>query len=315
MEEKLAQLAELIKSVNNTSDQVVELSDQDIKMIQKLLLSVFDDILDICNTHHIRYQMGGGSALGAVRHHGFIPWDDDIDINMYRSDVNKFLIEFKKKYGNKYWLHIPGETENYDFLMIKIISKQVYVKELLDSAYDGECGFAIDIFIIENEPDNKLIRKLFQARCMLGRYILSCLRFKNSKNELLKMAKGNNEFLKIIRKRIRLGRLLSFKTVSSWEKKIEKWCSSCKDENSKYVGIASGRKQINKETYLREDLKTQEAEFEGRKVKIAKNYSKYLENLYGRNFMQVPPIEKREKHVVMKFDRNALEKSVQLLGK
>lgn len=304
----MAQLAEIIKSVNNTSDQVVELSDQDIKKVQKLLLTVFDDILDICDTYNIRYQMGGGSALGTIRHHGFIPWDDDIDLNMYRSDVEKFLIEFKNKYGDKYWVHVPGETEDYDFLMIKIISKQVYVKELLDSAYNGERGFAIDIFIIENEPDNKLARKLYQYKCMLGRYIMSCIRFRNSEDELLKMAKGNKEFLKIIHKRIKIGRLLSFRSTTSWVKQIEKWCTSCKNENSKYVGIASGRKQINKETYLREDFKLLDAEFEGRKVKIAQNYSRYLENLYGKDFMQIPPVEKREKHVVMAFDQKAMNR-------
>lgn len=297
----------MIKAVNNTSDQAIELSDESLKKIQRVLLSILDDVLDVCSMSNIKCQMSGGSALGAIRHHGFIPWDDDIDLNMYREDIDKFLYEFQKKYGDKYWLHIPGKTENYDFLTIKIVSKKVWARELLDSSYNGECGFAIDIFVIENQPNNKLLRKLFQFRCMFGRYILSCLRFKNSEQDLLKMSKDDNELLKVIRRRSFMGKIFSKNSVKTWVQQVEKWCSVCKNNHSKYVGIVSGRKQINKETYLRSDFDPIEAEFEGRKVYVARNYKGYMEKLFGTNYMQIPPLEKREKHVLMELDKEALD--------
>ena len=88
--------------------KVVVLCDDDVKLIQKYLLIMFDDIVGVLDELGIEWQLSGGSALGAIRHKGFIPWDDDIDINIKRLDVCKFASRFEEKYGDLYWVKVPG---------------------------------------------------------------------------------------------------------------------------------------------------------------------------------------------------------------
>lgn len=83
-------------------------SDEELKMIQKIELEILKEVIRVCSILKLNYFIIGGTALGAVRHNGFIPWDDDIDIGMLRSDYNKF-IEFSEKYlNNRYYLQTPS---------------------------------------------------------------------------------------------------------------------------------------------------------------------------------------------------------------
>ena len=85
----MANLANVLKAANMNRGNAVVISDEDLLLIQKRLLAVLDDIIDVCEEQKICYQMSGGSALGTIRHQGFIPWDDDIDINMQRKEIGR----------------------------------------------------------------------------------------------------------------------------------------------------------------------------------------------------------------------------------
>ena len=135
----------------------VVLTDEQLLDLQKTLNGILRDIVSVCAKHHLQYFLGGGSALGAIRHHGFIPWDDDIDINMPREDHDRFVQVFRQEFGTKYWVHTPEETAGYGLLLSRVLLKGTSVRTREDF-HNPECGAFIDIFVIENTE-----RKLFSG--------------------------------------------------------------------------------------------------------------------------------------------------------
>lgn len=290
-------------------NKVILLDDKDVKAIQKALLVMFDDIISVCEEYKIDYQLSGGSVLGAVRHGGYIPWDDDIDINMERAQIDSFLIRFEEKFGQKYWVKVPGSTKGYDQNKIRIESRQIRARGLLE-INEPSCGLWIDIFIIENTFDNKLLRLMHGIGVMGFRYILSCVKFTRNEQELNDIVKKDSDLYKYIKSRCRLGKLFSIIPLSFWTKLSAKWARLCKNENTRFVVITGGRHQFFREMYVRADFcRTQEINFENRHVKITADYKKYLEILYGADYMSPPSANQREKHILLELDRVALNRA------
>lgn len=290
-------------------NKVILLDDKDVKAIQKALLVMFDDIISVCEECKIDYQLSGGSVLGAVRHSGYIPWDDDIDINMERSQIDNFLIRFEEKFGQKYWVKVPGGTKGYDQNKIRIESRQIRARGLLE-INEPSCGLWIDIFIIENTFDNKLLRFMHGIGVMGFRYILSCVKFTRNEQELNDIVKKDSDLYKYIKGRCRLGKLFSIIPLSFWTRLSAKWARLCKNENTRFVVITGGRHQFFREMYVRANFcRTQEINFENRRVKITADYKKYLEILYGADYMSPPPADQREKHILLELDRAALNRA------
>lgn len=287
--------------------KVIILNDEDIKVIQKRLLCVLDDIVDVCDENRINYQLSGGTCLGAIRHQGFIPWDDDIDINIYRNDVRRFVEAFKSKYGDKYWVHSLGETKHYDSLIIRILTKDIRARYVLDEDCE-ECGLNTDIFIVENTFDNFLLRKIHGLGYMFFRYVLSCIRYHRGGKELLSVAKEGDEIRKFIHQRATLGLIFSIIPLRAWAFMANRWAAICKNTNTKYVTIPAGTKQFFGEMYPRDPFQiSEEKVFEGRNLKLTSDYNGYLSKLYG-NYMSVPKESEREKHVMLELDREALNR-------
>ena len=290
-------LASVIKQSCMKSGNGIVIEDEVLKLIQQKLLTVMDDIIEVCEENKIEYQLSGGTALGAVRHQGFIPWDDDIDLNMKRSELNRFLPLFKKKYGQKYWINVLGKTECYDYMMVHIMTKEVRARALMEPPTQN-CGLCVDVFPIENTYDNALMRKIHGYGCMFFRYVLSCLRFQNNQKEVEIFSGVNEEFAKYANKRIRLAKVFSIISPSKWYKWSAAWLTSCKDDNSKYVVIPSGQHQFFREMYERSKFcVSTKMLFEGRQVNVTKDYD---------NYMKIPSVDKREKHVLMELDVDAL---------
>ena len=111
--------------------------------------------IEICKRNNLHFILIGGSAIGALRDKGFIPWDDDIDIAMPRRDFEKLYKIIKKQYSFKYSMLHPQDKENYGRILPKIRLKGTEYKTILE--YDlNESGIFIDIYTIENIPDSKI---------------------------------------------------------------------------------------------------------------------------------------------------------------
>lgn len=291
---------QLLKTVRLSGDGV-ELSDEKMCQLHKVLLLIAKDIFEFCEEQGLRVYLGGGSALGAIRHQGFIPWDDDMDLNMPRQDYNKFINLFPKRYGDKYWLHTPEYSQNYGSLMAKVLLKGTVVRKCED-INSKECGAFIDIFVIENTYRNRLRRTVHGYGCIALSAIVSCRRTYRDSKYMLTILKDSPDAQKIVRYKSLLGWCVSWISLDTWVHMANKWNSRCRDSQSEYVSIPTGRRRFFGELYKRgKFLEKIKVPFEGYSWQVTADYHKYLEGLYG-DYMIIPPESKREKHILLEFD-------------
>ena len=146
----------ILKKGFDSNDKVIKLHDDDLKKMQRILLMMLKDFDAIAKKYGIEYTLSGGSVIGALRHQGFIPWDDDIDINVTRENFEKIKKAFRSYRGNKYKLYLPEEDPGHGMSLPQIkLSDTVYKSFIELSKEDKDCGICLDIFVIENTFDNK----------------------------------------------------------------------------------------------------------------------------------------------------------------
>ena len=258
-----------------------ELTLEEIKEIELRNLCEFDAI---CKAHNFRYSLAGGTMLGAIRHKGFIPWDDDIDLMMPRPDYEKF-IEYCK-HNNTPFSMLCAETNNeYKYLFAKLCDRNTV---LVEDATGTECGIYIDIF-----PIDGLGNTYEEAKCQLNQ-----TRFKR---ELLVAANWKNFFRSKTRAWYIEPIRFAFFVLSRFCKPhrlindIQKSLRKVDFEDCKYVGAVMGayrEREIQKASIWNELWDT---EFENIKFSGVKDYDSYLSTLYG-DYMKLPPKEKQVTH-------------------
>ena len=285
-----------------SGEGLVVIEGERMKALQSVLFEMLKDVIKVCEREEIDMTLSGGTCLGAIRHHGFIPWDDDIDINMTRAGYERFWPIFEAEYADKYWILDAARTEDYAVICPQIRKKGTVVKTR-DDFNDETDGACIDICILENVPNSGILRAL-QGTLSLGFGLLaSCRRFAQHKEHYLSLAGNDNEVAASVKFKVGIGQLLPFTTYGKLNRIWDKINSACSNETTKNMSIPGGRKHYFGETYRREDFfPVSYGEFEGIRVPLPKNPDAYMRQLYGDDYMTPPPIEKREKHVVLEFD-------------
>lgn len=283
-------------------DGSIELSTDQLKELQLCLLDMLKDVDKFCKKEGIQYYLSGGTALGAFRHKGFIPWDDDLDINMTRKDFSAFFESFEKAFPDKYVVQSPGHTAGYFLTSGRIrLKNSAYVTRGEED--EEEEGIFVDIFIIENVPDNKLLRKIHGFFCLTFGFLLSCRMFYKNRKSYQSLLSGSQDAKKVFKIKNTIGLctswLSAFRLIS-----LTNWLYSlCKNECSEYVSIPSGRKHYFGELYKRSGFCEKDyLDFESLRCPVAKDLNDYLTKLYGPDYMTPPPPEKREKHLIFKFE-------------
>ena len=140
---------ELMNELAKRSDYLRELTDDESKALKKTLLAMYVDIARLCEAHHLTVMLCGGSCLGAIRHKGFIPWDDDLDIGMPREDYEKFIEYTKKNPSNLFSLQDESNEKNWFLTFCKVRKNDtLFIESMSDGLYSNN-GLFIDIFPLE----------------------------------------------------------------------------------------------------------------------------------------------------------------------
>ena len=135
------------------------LSPEEIHKVQQVVYGITIDITELCSELNIPYMLTGGTALGAVRHGGFIPWDDDVDMVVERKYIERLLDAIEQRYPDRYFVEAPLRTPGYLSSFIQIHRKNTVCREYLEIP-EERCGIKIDIFVVENTYDNAFLRRL-----------------------------------------------------------------------------------------------------------------------------------------------------------
>lgn len=253
--------------------------------IKELLLEEMRYIDIFCQRNQINYFLIGGSLLGAVRHNGYIPWDDDIDIGMLRKDYERFIHLFSQDNGI-YQLINADTTKGFYLPFTKISDIRTIVVE--DVKNSIPIGISVDLFPFDNCPNDDS----FESACNFAKSVSiqrDILAIKN-----LKPRHGRG----IIKNTITVLAQFIFKPIS-YEfliKTIHRKISRYIDADSKYVAELSYMPYGNREIYEKEWLEnTIRLPFEEYTFSAPLCYDKFLRNTFG-NYMQLPSVEQRITH-------------------
>lgn len=155
------------------SDSTHSLYDGKLKTIRKIELELLNEVDAICRKHNIQYFLSGGTMLGAVRHKGFIPWDDDIDIAMLRGDFNKFKQVCADELSDKYQYQSYDNSEGYHYFFDKITIKDTYFSTKYSDIFDMLKGISMDIFVFDKTSDKPFMQKLHYKALMALRLMMN----------------------------------------------------------------------------------------------------------------------------------------------
>ena len=255
------------------------------KNLQYAELDILKQFINVCNKENLQYYVVGGTLLGAVRHKGFIPWDDDIDVSMPRKDFDRFLNVAQKHLPEPYFLQTYITDKNVRFNYAKIRNSQTTFIEQSVKKLDINHGVFIDIFPLDYYPVSKIKSFLVYS------YIKSLMLIIRTKDcyvidEMPFLKKTIKKFISVILKII-------FPNSNILLNKINTLLKSVKNSHLiiNYCGIWRKR-EVAPIQWFKEGTDLQ---FETITVKAPKEYDKYLTRIYG-DYMKLPPKEKQISH-------------------
>lgn len=288
---------------NSLIEDIIEVNFELLKKIRIIQLKMLKVLDELCRKNNIDIILGGGSFLGAVRHKGFIPWDDDIDLMMTRNNFEK-LLKIIHYLPEEYEFQYSTVSNQSYCTFAKLMYKYSTLMEIGSENIPKLSGVYLDIFIIENVPDNKIISFFYGLRCNYMQFVSSSLvmfKFPSKYNKKIFMSSLTGKINFTIRNII--GLLYFFTDINKYLIKVDNIYKKYMNKNTKYMSIPTGRGHYFNELLPREIFTNLiDYQFENLKIKGIKSFETYLRNLYGFDYMQLPPLEKREKHYCIKIN-------------
>lgn len=264
-------------------EEDVEVIPCSLQEAQGVMIDILKEVHRICEKHDIKYFISDGSLLGAIRHKGFIPWDDDLDISMIREDYNKFMEVAPKELSEEFFMQTFDTDPKYNLyhIPLKVRHNNSVLIEIDEDKSGYHNGIYIDIFPFDKVPDSKWKHKL---QSTLSRVLLIS-KMKITFSDGVNLKSIFRAILQFIFKAVR------YKTIKKILFSTIKW-----SENSNSHRYYHGVDLLWDYEYTEEELfPLKEVDFEGEKFWAPNKPHEILTKLYG-DYMQLPPEDKRQYH-------------------
>lgn len=254
------------------------MADYEIRPLQLRILEILLTTDRVCKQHHLRYYIIAGTMLGAIRHQGFIPWDDDIDIGMPRKDYDLLIANAKQWLPEAYELICAENDKTYPLPFAKIQDKNTTLIERIGLKYLG--GVYIDVFPLDGVPSSRIKQKIHFTQYFIYKKLLYY-----SFRDPYKHGKGISSWIPLLCRKI-------LKTESI-QRTIRKILTKYDFDESKYIAdFDDGAKGIMPKQTL--GVPTSVI-FENNEVMGIENYDAYLSRKYGE-YMTIPSKDKQRQH-------------------
>ena len=264
-----------------------------LREIQEESLAILLDVHHFCEESGIRYFMAGGTLLGAARHQGFIPWDDDVDLFMLRPDYDRFIASYQSQ---KYHLLTMDNDPDYFLAYAHVVDMDRTVIEYnFDPFTRASSGIKIDIFPLESVPDDETA---FDAQYAVGMKLWK--RFNYARKALwhFSLSRPLKYNWNLLKKKIRTR---NGRTLFDLNREIDANARKYPYGSSSYVGLVCVPLERAKQRHLLKHFaETVYLDFEGYKLCAPVGYKEVLTTAFGPDYMQLPPVEKRKGTHLMK---------------
>ena len=275
-----------------------------LERLHALQLEMLQDLQTICEKYDLQYFAVFGTALGAVRHKGFIPWDDDIDVGMLRKDYDVFIQVVEKEMGDKYQIMTPEVDKNYACCVTKFQRKGTKFISYLSDKLDCEQCIFIDIFPFDCiAPTKKKAKQQQLITLFLDRLIYLC----GSAHPIIPysgikyhMAEGICWCAHYITKIFHISPKAIYRV-------FVKQCTKYNKATTNVVTSFGDGCSLKYRSAVNEMFPLKETEFENMKIKMMNNDDEHLKRTYG-DYMQLPPVEQRINHAPYIIEFGDVEK-------
>ena len=266
----------MIENEKSSEKVDIEIKGPMLRKLQETELEILIDISNFCEKNGIQYFLTSGTLLGAVRHQGFIPWDDDIDISMPREDFERFL-QLKDELPDTYFCQATRFEPNYPIPIVKIRKKGTVMKESAMAKLDICNGIWIDVFPLDKVK--KVKRLQFRAMMIDIHTIAIGMKLGYRKPKRL----STTIFC----------RFLSLFSIKTLDRLRTRWMMREQNSDGEYLTSFTSNLGYEKLLLLREDYyPPKKMQFESHLFSVPQNYDKWLRNAYG-DYHQLPPVEER----------------------